>query len=63
MLKKYIDSNTDKGKDAASSFEKDFIKLMNDSIYGEKMKNLRKRIILRLVNNTKDYEKYVKDNS
>ena len=63
MLKKYIDSNTDKGKDAANSFEKDFLKLMNNSIYGEKMKNLRKRIILRLVNNIKDYEKYVKDNS
>ena len=42
--------NTDKRKNAANSFEKDFFKLMNDSIFGKTMKSLRKRISVKLVN-------------
>ena len=53
-LKKNIDFNTDKRKNAVNSFEKDFFKLMNKSIYGKTMENLRKRIKVRLVNDTKD---------
>ena len=37
---------------AADSFEKDFFKLMNNSVYGIIMENLRKRISVRL-NQTK----------
>ena len=33
-LKKYIDFNTDKRKNAANSFEKDFFKLIINSAYG-----------------------------
>ena len=58
-LKKYIDFNTDKRKNAANSFEKDFFKLMNNSVFGKKMENLRKRISVKLVNNAKYYVKCI----
>ena len=59
MVKKYIDFNTDKIKNAANSFEKYFFMLMNNSTFGKTMENLRKRINVRLVSNTGDYKKYV----
>ena len=42
---------------AANDFEKYFIKLMINSIYGKTMENLRKRINVRFINNT-DFLKY-----
>ena len=41
-MKKYIDFNTEKGTNAANSFEKDFFKWMVNSVYGKTMENLRK---------------------
>ena len=43
-LKKYIGFKTDKRKNTANSFEKDFFKLINNRTFDKTMKNLRKRI-------------------
>ena len=42
-MKKYIGFNTEKIKNTANDFEKDFFKLMINSVY-DKTENLRKRI-------------------
>ena len=43
-MKKSIDFNTEERMNAANDFEKGFLKLMVNSVYGKTMKNLRKRI-------------------
>ena len=55
-MKKYFDFNTEKRMCATNDFEKDFFKLMINSV--KTMENLRKRINVRFVNNKKDYLKY-----
>ena len=56
-MKKYIGFSTKKRANAANSFEKDFFKLMINSVYDKTMENLRKRMNVRLVNNEKDFLK------
>ena len=57
-MNKYIDFNTKKSISATNDFEKDFFKLMINSVYGKTMENLRKRINVRFVNNKKDFIEY-----
>ena len=57
-MKKYINFNTEKRTNAATSFAKEFFKLMISSVYGKATENLRKRMYVRLVNKEKDFLKY-----
>ena len=61
-MKKYIDFNTGKMKNANNNYEKNFFKLMINSVYGKTMENLRKRVNVRLIDNAKDYVKSVSKN-
>ena len=56
-MKPYISKNTELRKTAANSFEKDFFKLMNNSVFGKTIENIRKRQNVVLIDNRREASK------
>ena len=52
-MEPFIRKNTELRKTAANSFEKDFFKLMNNSVFGKTIENIRKRQNIFLIDNRK----------
>ena len=56
-MEPYIRKNTELRKEAKNVFEKDFFKLMNNSVFGKTIENIRKRQNVHILDNRKMADK------
>ena len=58
-LEPYIMKNTNLRMQGKNNFEKDFFKLMNNSVFGKTMENIRNRVDIHLVTDEKQASKFI----
>lgn len=52
-LKAYIEFNTEQWKKDSNTIEKDFFELLNNSVYGKTLENIRDYMFVKLINDEK----------